>query len=62
MVVVVDGYKENDNVNKSLDEMVDEMIIYMNNEKASLKEASKVIASKYKIKSSDLYNEFVRRN
>ena len=41
---------------------MDEMKSLIKSDKCSTKEASKIIASKYKMKSSDLYNEYIRRN
>ena len=63
MVVVVEGYKEENNKKYiTIDELMDEMKSLIKSDKYSTKEASKIIASKYKMKSSDLYNEYIRRN
>ncbi len=63
MVVVVEGYKEEMNKKDiTMDELMDEMKSLVKSDNYSTKEASKIIASKYKMKSSDLYNEYIRRN
>ena len=63
MVVVVEGYKEENNKKDiTMDELMDEMKSLIKSDNYSTKEASKIIASKYKMKSSDLYNEYIRRN
>lgn len=63
MVIVVEGYKEENNKKDiTMDELMDEMKSLIKSDNYSTKEASKIIASKYKMKSSDLYNEYIRRN
>ena len=61
MVVVVEGYKEESKEPMTMDEMLNEVKLLVEKENKTLKEASKIVASKNNIKSSDLYNEYVKR-
>jgi len=60
MVLVVSGYnKENNNIDKSnidIKKEIDDLI----KDGLSLKEASKILSNKLDIKSSEIYNEYLR--